>query len=216
MIWLLRTEKYIEIFCVLSNSVVSNKYSLLTYYRDQSNFHIFYYLYDYLAAKNELDKYKLESGRKYRYLRIPETNQTTKLPYCRDNAEGNVAKYEAFENHLKELDFSVEQIESIRQIIAAILILGNLRFSENGNFAAIENPEISQKVANLLKLDGKKFDWALLNYCLIHNGAAEKRKHTLDDARDARDVLAATTYARFVDWMFNTINQKLAFGRAIL
>lgn len=114
------------------------------------------------------------------------------------------------------MDFGQEQLDSIREILAAILLLGNVRFCANGNFAAIENIDEARMVASLLKLDDKKFEWALLNYCLIKNGSAEKRKLTLDEARDARDVLAATIYSRFVDWIFNLVNQKLAFGRAIL
>lgn len=174
-------------------------------------------MYDYVAAKHELDKYQLTNGRDYRYLRIPESQPVTKLPYCRDDPDANVKKYEELEEHLKELDFSVEQLDFIKDVLAAIIILGNVRFTTNGDpFAAIENVDVAQKVASLLKLDDKKFQWALLNYCLIKNGSAEKRKHTLDEARDARDVLAGTLYSRLVDWIINMINQKLAFGRAIL
>lgn len=183
---------------------------------DQSNFHIFYYFYDYVCAKNEQDKYKLNNSRGYRYLRIPESKQSTKLPYCRNDSDGNVAKYEEFEQNLRDLDFGDDQIETIRQMLAATLILGDVRFCVDGNFAAIENADLAKNVAALLKLDEKKFEWALLNYCLIRNGSAEKRKHTIDEARDARDVLAASTYSRIVDWLISTINQKLSFGRAIL
>jgi len=35
-------------------------------------------------------------------------------------------------------------------------------------------------------------------------------------ARDARDVLAQNIYTRLVDFIVNTINQKLAFNRAVL
>lgn len=184
--------------------------------RDQSNFHIFYYFYDYVSSKNEHGNYHLKKSRDYRYLRIPEETPVTKLPYCRDNPTTNIKCFEEFENGLKDLDFGQDQLDSIREILAAILILGNVRFSANGNFAAIENIDEARMVASLLKLDDKKFEWALLNYCLIKNGSAEKRKLTLDEARDARDVLAATIYSRFVDWIFNLVNQKLAFGRAIL
>lgn len=158
----------------------------------------------------------MDNERNYRYLRIPESKRATKLPYCRDDPAGNVTKYEEIEQNLRDLDFSEEQIETVRQMLAAILILGDVRFCADGNFSAIENVDVAKKVAALLKLDEKKFEWALLNYCLIRNGSAEKRKHTLDEARDARDVLAASTYSRVVDWIFNTINQKLSFGRAIL
>lgn len=71
-------------------------------------------------------------------------------------------------------------------------------------------------VAELLKLDEKKFSWALLNYCMIVNGNAVRRKHTYEEAKDARDVLANTIYQRLVDWIVNTINVKFTLTRSLL
>lgn len=115
-----------------------------------------------------------------------------------------------------EIGFLPEQLEAIRKILAAILLLGNVRYMNDGKFAAVENTDVSQTVAKLLNIDEKKFQWSLENYCVIKSGTAERRKHTSDEARDARDVLAATIYSRLVDWIVNTINQKLAFSRAVL
>ncbi len=185
-------------------------------YRNQANFHIFYLFYDSMNASDGLGTYSLESGRSYRYLRIPEVTPVSKLPYIRDDPEGNVAKYADFETHLTEVGFVPEQLEAIRKILAAVLILGNVRYMNDGKFAAVENTDVSQIVAKLLNIDEKKFQWSLENYCVIKSGTAERRKHTSDEARDARDVLAATIYCRLVDWIVNTINQKLAFGRAVL
>lgn len=184
--------------------------------RDQSNFHIFYYFYDAMSKLNELESLKLESGRKYRYLRVESEKLDCKLPYCRNDEEGNVTKFQEFEAYLKLLDFDADQLQSIRKILAAILILGNVRFADDGKFATIETADEVLKVAQILELDEKKFEWSLVNYCLVKGGVAEKRKHTNDGARDARDVLASTIYSRLVDWIINIINQKFAFGRAVL
>lgn len=169
-----------------------------------------------MSKLGELDLLKLESGRNYRYLRVESEKLECKLPYCRNDEEGNVAKFQEFEEYLKLLDFDDEQLQSIRKILAAILILGNVRFADDGKFAAIETTDEVLKVAQLLELDEKKFEWSLVNYCLVQAGSAEKRKHTNDEARDARDVLAGTIYSRLVDWIVNIINQKFAFGRAVL
>lgn len=149
-------------------------------------------------------------------MRVPEEKQQTKLPYNRDDPDGNVNRFDEFEADLRELDFDDDQLEGIRRVLAAILILGNVRFTDDGKFAVVENIDEAQKVAKLLELDEKKFEWSLVNYCLVQSGTAEKRKHTNDDARDARDVLAATIYCRLVDWIVNIVNQKFAFGRAML
>lgn len=169
-----------------------------------------------MSANGNLEKYLLEPGRSYRYLRIPETKPESKLTYCRDDPEGNIDRYNKFEQNLIDLGFVDEQLDTIHRILAAILILGNVRYMDDGKFAVVESIETAQKVAKLLNVDEKKFQWALENYCVVQSGTAERRRHTGDEARDARDVLAGTIYCRLVDWIVNIINQKLAFGRAVL
>lgn len=183
--------------------------------RNQSNFHVFYYFYDAMVAANELSAFQLADRRQYRYLRIA-SDAESKISYCRNDPEGNVMKFNEFEANLRELDFNDDQMLSIRKVLAAILILGEVRFSNEGKYATIENVDEAHKVAKLLEVDEKKFEWSLINYCLVQGGVAEKRKHTSDEARDARDVLAATIYCRLVDWIANIINQKFSIGRAVL
>lgn len=186
--------------------------------RDQCNFHFFYYFYDAMKASNRLQEFSLEDHRNYRYLRIP-SNGHVGSKHTRDTPEKNVLRFHDVENALLDLDFDKEQLQSVYSIMAGILLLGDIRYlaGEEANArATIENADIVAKVASLLKVDEKKFSWALTNYCVIKNGTAERRKHTVDEAREARDCLAAVLYARLVDWIVNVINQKLAVGRAIL
>ncbi|XP_062548294.1 neither inactivation nor afterpotential protein C [Armigeres subalbatus] len=182
---------------------------------NQSNFHIFYYFYDTMDAEGRLRDFSLEHGRHYRYLRIPEPNGGSKLRYCRDDVTGNIQAFKEYEQLLRELELTPQLLETVYRTLAAILLLGEVRFRDNAGVTELEDTEVASKVAALLKLDAKKFQWALLNYCVIIRGSAERRRHTADEARDARDVLAATIYSRLVDWMINTINHKMSFGRAI-
>lgn len=186
--------------------------------RDQSNFHFFYYFYDAMEADNRLQEFDLDAGRNYRYLRIP-SNPPAGSQYTRDTPEKNLTKFHDVENALLDLDFEKEQLQSVYQIMAAILLLGEIQYraGEDANArAVIDNPGVVAKVSKLLKVEEKKFSWALTNYCFIKNGTAERRKHTVDEARDARDCLAGVLYSRLVDWVINIINQKLSVGRAIL
>ncbi|XP_049532765.1 neither inactivation nor afterpotential protein C [Anopheles darlingi] len=182
---------------------------------NHSNFHIFYYFYDTMDAEERLKDFSLESGRSYRYLRISEAMSSDKLKYCRDDVQGNVRSFKEFEQQLLGLELSQNILDTIYRTLAAILILGEVRFKETEGMTELEDFEVIGKIASLLQVDEKKFQWALLNYCVIVRGSAERRRHTADEARDARDVLAATIYTRLVDWITNTVNQKLAFGRAI-
>lgn len=51
---------------------------------------------------------------------------------------------------------------------------------------------------------------------MIVNGNAVRKKHTYEEAKEARDVLANTIYQRLVDWMVNTINVKFTLTRSLL
>ncbi|XP_045776420.1 neither inactivation nor afterpotential protein C isoform X3 [Maniola jurtina] len=180
-----------------------------------ANFNLLYYFYDALEAKNRLDEFCLERNRKHRYLRIlDEPSRTAKG--VRETPRDNVKKYEEFIENLKILDWEEEDIKFLETVLAAILILGNVRFRDGKHGSAeIENVEEAKKVSKLLSLEEVKFLWALLNYCLIENGSAVKRKHSTDEARDARDTLASALYKRLVDWLINLINAKLSFMRAV-
>lgn len=169
-----------------------------------------------MEAENRLEMFHLEKNRKHRYLRILE--DPGKGPKgVRETPEENVQTYKEFIDNLKTLDWEEEDITILETILGAILVLGNVRFKDNKSGSAeIENPDEAKKLAKLLSLEEVKFLWALLNYCLIENGTAVKRKHSTDEARDARDTLASALYKRLIDWMINLINSKLSFMRSVL
>lgn len=171
-----------------------------------------------MDAEERLRDFYLEGGRHYRYLRVPDTYYKSKLSQVRDDPLGNAVKFKDLEQSLLALEISQDTIESIYKILAAILILGDVRFKEcdYDRKAALVEPSIIGIIAELLRIDEKKFQWSLLNFCLIIKGNVEKRRHSADEARDARDVLAGTLYARLVDFIVNTINNKLALNRAVL
>uniref|UniRef100_A0A1B0D4S9 Uncharacterized protein n=1 Tax=Phlebotomus papatasi TaxID=29031 RepID=A0A1B0D4S9_PHLPP len=168
-----------------------------------------------MSSRNRLGDFMLDCGKKQRYLRIPESPGNTKIAHIRDNAEGNVEKFNQFEQYLRDFNLSDDQLTSIYSILAAILLLGEVRFREEEGVAELENPEMAARVARLLSVEEKKFLWALQNYCVVEKGTAERRRHTGNEARDARDVLAGTLFSRLVDWIVNTLNHRLTISRAI-
>lgn len=169
-----------------------------------------------MEAENRLEALCLEKNRKHRYLRVLE-EPIKGIKGSRETSEQNVENYKELIESLKILDWEQEDIDTLETMLGAVLAIGNIRFKDGKNGTAeIENIEEAIKVAKLLSLEEAKFLWALLNYCLIERGTAVKRKHSTDDARDARDTLASAIYRRLVDWMINLINLKLSFGRSVL
>ncbi|XP_015432915.1 PREDICTED: neither inactivation nor afterpotential protein C [Dufourea novaeangliae] len=192
------------------------KWRVSTRDRNQSNFHVFYYFYDGLDSISKLKQYSLTAGRRMRYLRISDKGTERKRSFkVRNDPRGNVMKFDQLKENLRILEME-EYCETIWKILAGILILGEIRFVEGNNGdAEMDNNDASNKVAELLNLEEKKFAWALVNYCAIVNGSVVRRKHTCEEAKEARDVLANTIYQRLVDWIVNTINHKFTVTRAL-
>ncbi|KAK9870540.1 hypothetical protein WA026_008102 [Henosepilachna vigintioctopunctata] len=180
---------------------------------NQANFNIFYFLYDGLVSENLAEEYKLNTGREYRYLRVLEEERADRP---RVEVNKNISKFKRIKDIMREFEFSTDEKETIFNCMAAILILGEVRFQEGENDSArIVNTDIAKAVGQLLNTDEKKFCWALTNYCLLKNGTVISKKCTCDEARDTRDVLANNIYTRLVDYVVALVNHKLAFGRAI-
>ncbi|XP_076230734.1 STKc_myosinIII_N_like and MYSc_Myo21 domain-containing protein ninaC isoform X2 [Nomia melanderi] len=192
------------------------KWRVSTRDRNQSNFHVFYYFYDGLDSISKLKQYHIPPGRRARYLRISDKGTERKRSFkVRNDPRGNVVKFGELKENLQILEMD-EYCETIWKTLAAVLMLGEIRFVEgNDGEAEMDNNEPANRVAELLNLDEKKFSWALVNYCAVVKGSVVRRKHTCEEAREARDMLANTIYQRLVDWIVNTINQKFTVTRAL-
>lgn len=167
-----------------------------------------------MADRGELEKYSLDPHRSYKYLRT-NGEKNTISPRC--DIDGNVKKFDIIREILVDFDFTEEQRDTIFACLAAILILGQIEYEEEEEGSGkVTNEEEVEKVAQLLNLDGKKFKWTLTNYCFVEQGVAVKRKHSLAEAKCARDFLANNIYSRLVDYIISVINHKLSYGRVIL
>lgn len=114
--------------------------------RNQSNFHVFYYLYDGLEAPGKLKEYFLSSGRNLRYLRITDNNTEKKRAFkVRNNPQNNVLKFEKLMKDLKFMDME-EYREIIWRILVSILLLGEIQFVEGSNGEAeLDNNEVASR-----------------------------------------------------------------------
>lgn len=96
-----------------------------------------------MEAAGELDKYFLEPGRKYRYLRAEHTDD--KIPKGpRETPEENVAKFQEIYQNLNDIEFDEIQMEIFSNVLAAILLIGEVKFdSSDDNTAELANPEVA-------------------------------------------------------------------------
>ncbi|KAJ3653857.1 hypothetical protein Zmor_013089 [Zophobas morio] len=181
----------------------------------QGNYHFLYYVYDGLRENKKLDQYHLNPDRQYRYLQVDTLSNTNSPKF---NVNQNLTKLKKLLKIFEDLDLGYDEMDTIFSIVAAILVTGEVRFQETETRGAVvENVDAIEKIGQLLKIDPRKFEWALTNCCFVGRGTADavRKRSTVDEARDARDVFANNLYARLVDYLVGLVNSKLSAGVTI-
>lgn len=86
-----------------------------------------------MEASGKLKEYCLPNGRRLRYLRITDKSADKKRAFkVRNEPQNNALKFEKLAENLKAMNME-EHCETIWKILAAILILGEIRFVEGNN-----------------------------------------------------------------------------------
>lgn len=106
-----------------------------------------------MESSGRLKQYGLDAGHKYRYLRRePLDSSSGNVFGVREDPKGNVEKFKELEKHLIHLGFQDNHLESLWNLIAAILNLGEVRFNkEQKEQAELENPEAAAKGEELIR-----------------------------------------------------------------
>lgn len=78
-----------------------------------------------MKADKKLGEYYLNANKNYNYLSPIVNAAASKLP------EENAQNYEEFEKNLKEMGTEENHLSSVRRLIAAILLIGEIQFVEN-------------------------------------------------------------------------------------
>jgi hypothetical protein len=100
-----------------------------------------------MESRGRLKQYDLDAGRKYRFLRTePLDNNSGNGFGVREDPTGNVEKFKQLEQHLVHLGFQDNHLETMWNLLAAILNLGEIQFcKEQEEEAELENPEAAAK-----------------------------------------------------------------------
>ncbi|XP_037076933.1 neither inactivation nor afterpotential protein C-like [Pollicipes pollicipes] len=164
------------------------------------------YAYFYgLKQSGRLGIYKLQKKDSYRF-----------LPMHRyiDPAE-SAEKFKEFERSLDTLDISKDKQETIRKVVAAILLLGEVDFVDADDGVSITNKDVLSTVSFLLSVDETKLSWALRHRCSIVAGDPVKEAKTAAQAVGSRDALARLLYGRLVDSVVNWTNAAFTLTRLL-
>ncbi|KAK4536939.1 hypothetical protein CDCA_CDCA10G2964 [Cyanidium caldarium] len=176
---------------------------------DDANFHVFYYLV--VGALRG-------SPTEYRYLYAADAGRgdPASANTRTANAELHAAELRArYHEVLAAMQALELPVEDIMRLLLAILLLGNIEFgSDDGDGSDLDGCyvrrlDVAAQVAELLEVDLTRLEEALVSRTISVRGEHFRRRHSVEEAEEARDALAKVLYRAVFDAIVTGIDRQL-------
>ena len=189
---------------VIGASIITyllEKTRVTTQAKNERSFHIFYQLLNGADSETLNRLYLSQDIKNYNYL---NNSGCIKLKSI-DDSKLYKETMECFEIN----EFNENEIWCILKVVAAVLLIGNIKFIKKGDKYEIENMDVAENICKLL--DCKKDDF-IKNITLKIRKIKDNIYETplsLDDCVSSRNSLAKELYKRLFLWIVKKLNSRL-------
>ncbi|KAK1289386.1 hypothetical protein QJS10_CPB18g01808 [Acorus calamus] len=154
----------------------------------------------------EVGRYKLGNPRTFHYLNQSDCYELDGV----DDSE----EYMATRRAMDVVGISPEEQDAIFRVVAAILHLGNIKFSKGKEVDSSQPKDEKasfhlRTAAELLMCDVKALEDSLCKRVIVTRDEKITKSLDPDSATLSRDALAKIVYSRLFDWLVNKINSSI-------
>ncbi|KAF4516828.1 hypothetical protein B566_EDAN006222 [Ephemera danica] len=188
------------------NNYLLEKSRVILQQSGERNFHSFYQLL-FGAPESELSKLHLRKD-------VDAYFYVSQGKAARVDSISDRSDYKNTMSAFRTLDFNPAEVDTVWKIVAAILLLGNIKFRAENDATRPEDSKLIDQVAGLFSVTKQELNKALCQRVIAARGEIMEKTHTVAEANYGRDAFAKAVYDRLFTWIVQKVNSAINISDA--